>query len=264
MWTNLPRPFLKQYHFSYSSVSLLTRTTGPPPPQRRGLSENGGSHADRQANGRPDSYYDNGASPSAAYYGGTNRRFGPRNNSDPALYGSNHNANPTAAIYPTHGHQQSYDTVGGTSSGSHVTEPWGNSTDPSSENSSIDRIQPPPKTDLGEAYGFNGFGGGPQFGGPILEEYGHGDPGYGQPGYGNAQMANGGGQYYQGNSSGPPPVPQHLPPAPPPKDAAASARTPMRPVPHNVGTRRRDYISRPAPPSNEKRKSWIKKRFSRS
>lgn len=42
-------------------------------------------------------------------------------------------------VYPAHGYPQSFDTVAtGNSNGS--SEPWGNSTDPSSENSSIDRM----------------------------------------------------------------------------------------------------------------------------
>lgn len=74
---------------------------------------------------------------------------------------------PSHPIYPTQGYQRSYDTVASASgTGSNVTDQWGNSTDPSSENSSIDRMQPAPKPDLGEVYGFSGFGGAPELHSP--------------------------------------------------------------------------------------------------
>lgn len=192
---------------------------------------------------RGDVYADSTVSPFGTYH--TGRRFGPRNNSDPALYGHSGNT----GVYPLHEHQQSYDTVGTASNGSHATDQWGNSTDPSSENSSIERPQPPPKSDLGEIYGFNGFGGAPQFQGPILEEHGQGAPVYGQPGYGQPQPVNGIGHGYKGNEASPqaPTVP--------------SMGGPPR-VPINLGA---TVGSRPPPAAdnNEKRRSWIKRRFSK-
>ena len=184
------------------------------------------------------------------YSGG--RRFGPRNHSDPALYGQN----SIQGVYPSHGHQQSYDTVASASNGSHATDQWGNSTDPSSENSSIDRVQTAPKPDLGEAYGFNGFGGAPQIQGPILEEHGQGAPGYGHPGYGQSQVAAGNGHPYQGNE-GPAP-----PPHAPLKDTGPK-------VPIKLGSpavaRASAGASRPAPTvDTDKRKSWLKRRFSKA
>lgn len=196
-------------------------------------------------NSRPDSFIDNYGNPSNQNASG--RRFGPpRNHSDPALYGHNN----AQGIYPSHGHQQSYDTVASASNGSHATDQWGNSTDPSSENSSIDRVQTAPKPDIGEAYGFNGFGGVPQFQGPILEEHGQDAPGYGQPGYGQSQLTHGNGFPYQGNQV---PVP---PPHAPPKDT--EPRVPINLGDSPVGSR--------APPSvdtDNKRRSWLKKRFSK-
>ncbi|KAI4201245.1 MAG: hypothetical protein LQ350_003422 [Teloschistes chrysophthalmus] len=102
---------------------------------------------------QPDSYIDGyGGNLSQSGYG---RRINQRVNSDPTLYGSN-----AQGVYPAHGYHQSYDTVAsGSGNESHNTDPWGNSTDPSSENSSIDRVQHAPKPDLAETYGFNGFGG---------------------------------------------------------------------------------------------------------
>ena len=191
----------------------------------------------------------------------TARRFGPRNNSDPALYG--HTGNQ--GIYPSHVHQQSYDTVNTASNQSHATDQWGNSTDPSSENSSIDRVQPqpPPKPDLGEAYGFNGFGGGPQLQGPILEEHDYDAPRYGQPGYGQSQAGNTNGNPYQGNDARPS-VPPHGAPVPPPKQAGP--RVPMKLGASTGRSSNPQYNPQYAPTvdKSEKRKSWIKKRFSRS
>lgn len=176
-------------------------------------------------------------------------RFAPRVNSDPVLYGDNSQNTP-----PPHGYQQSYDTGGSTSANeSHGTDQWGNSTDPSSENSSIDRVQQALKPDLGELYGFNGFGGAPQFQGPILEEHGQGSHTYGQPGYSQPQMRLGGNYMYQGNgiSSAPPP-----PPHVPPKETRSQ-------VPIKLG----DSSVKGNVPSEaivEKRKGWLKRRFSKA
>ena len=159
------------------------------------------------------------------------------------------------------GFQQSYDTVTSSGTGSHGTDQWGNSTDPSSENSSIDKIQQGAKQDLGEQYGFNGFGGAPAFQGPILEEHGQGAPEYGRPGYGGRSvMASGPGIPYQGNN---------LPPPPPPP-AHAKPREPVSRGPiklgnstsHTSNENQQDY-STPSV-NGEKRKSWLKRRFSKN
>jgi len=60
-------------------------------------------------------------------------------------------------IYPSNGYHQSRDTVNTGGSNGSQSEPYGNSTDPSSENSSIERRTPSSKHDLGEQYGFSGF-----------------------------------------------------------------------------------------------------------
>ena len=214
----------------------------------------GGYYGSRNGGSRPESYIENPAAPSSQYgnLNGYGRRFGPRNHSDPALYGHAQGH----GIYPSHGHQQSYDTVASASNGSHATDQWGNSTDPSSENSSIDRVQPAAKPDLGEAYGFNGFGGAPQIQGPILEEHGHGAPGYGQPGYGQERVAAGGGYPYQGN--GVPAPPPHAPP----KEKAT--RTPIKLGGSSAPIDAIPVSHRPPPPvTSEKRKSWLKRRFSK-
>ena len=210
----------------------------------------GGYYGNRMSHSRPDSVVDTYGGNTSTQYG-NGRRFGPRNHSDPALYGHNN----TQGVYPSHGHQQSYDTVASASNGSHATDQWGNSTDPSSENSSIDRVQTAPKSDLGEAYGFNGFGGAPQIQGPILEEHGPGAPGYGHPGYGQSQATAGNGHPYQGNGALAPPL--HAPA----KDAGPR-------VPIKLGSSTVEghsaVASRPTPiVDTDKRKSWLKRRFSK-
>lgn len=184
------------------------------------------------------------------------RRLGPRNHSDPTLYG--HNGHQ--GVYPTHGQQPSYDTVNTASNQSHATDQWGNSTDPSSENSSVDKFQPgPPKQDLGEVYGFNGFGAGPQLQGPILEELGHDAPSYGQPGYGLSQTDNTNGYPYQGNDI-PPAVPTH-------KLSKVSRQEATSGAPIRLGASSNSSYNSgppPMPDKREKRKSWLGRRFSRS
>ena len=211
---------------------------------------------------RPDSFYDNGSSPSTPYYGGNNRRFGPRNNSDPALYGNNHpNANQQA-FCPSHGHQPSYDTMGTASNGSHVTEPWSKTTHPTSENSSIDRVQAGPKADLADAYGFSGFGGSPQLHGAITEEHSQGSPLYGQPGYGQSSAGTSNAHVYQGNGIAHN-LPQNAGPQPPPKENV-QPRVPIKLGANNPAIKTGSH-EKPTPAvETEKRKNWLKKRFSRS
>ena len=213
------------------------------------------------AHNRPESFHDNSGSPSTPYHGTPNRRFGPRNNSDPALYGNNQPAVNQQSFHPAHGHQPSYDTVGTASNGSHVTEAWGNSTDPSSENSSIDRVQPGPKADLGDSYGFGGFGGGPNLHGPISEEHGQGSPLYGHPGYGQSWAAAGNPHAYQGNGLRHD-LPPNAGPQPPPKENV-TPRAPIKLGANNPAIKTGVTQTPPPAVETEKRKSWLKKRFSK-
>lgn len=192
--------------------------------------------------GRPDSYIDNYAgSPSQPGYG---RSISQRVSSDPALYGRNNHS-----LYPAHSYHQSYDTVASASGNeSHNTDQWGNSTDPSSENSSIDRVQVP-RPEPVDTYGFNGFGGAPQFQGPILEENGVNSPAYGQVGYGQPQKPMNGSPTH--NRTG-------LAPAPPPHGAQKQAPR----VPVKLGNSPPTDRALPGVPT-EKRKSWLKRRFSK-
>ena len=190
---------------------------------------------------------------------------------------------------PQHGYHQSYDTVNtGMTNGSDSTGPWANSTDPSSENSSLDRVTAMTKP---QTPGMDGYGQYPSNGynGPIMEEQGPNaygayteqndfaphngmggrqdgfaaqqshyaqQDGYGrQDGYG---MPNGSGMHNPpyGRTNGAPLVQQ-----PPPANGG------RRPIPLNSGA----YGMRspdPLPPTTrqepaQKRKSWLKRRFSK-
>jgi hypothetical protein len=187
---------------------------------------------------RPDSYYNNNnnntnpgdnAGPSSGYY--PNRARYPRTASEP------HFNSGGQGVYPVSGIQQSYETVNTASGSGSSGDPAGYFTDPSSENSSVDRVAPPQK-DPAETYGFNGFGNAPQYlppGNGINEQYGW-----------NGAQQQGGGYHHQG----PPPVPRKEP---------ASARGPIR-----LGASNANVITKDARPPTEKRKSWFGKRFSKN
>jgi len=130
----------------------------------------GGRSQSNQNNGnrdsvRSDSYYHDNNNNIPEYNGNgnggpsnnynPNRSRYPRTQSDPQYGNGNGNGQ---GVYPMTGNQQSYETVTSGSSG----EPLGYTTDPSSENSSLDRVQPIQNREPGENYGFNGFGGNPQ------------------------------------------------------------------------------------------------------
>ena len=188
------------------------------------------SFADGRANGmtRPDSYYNdhsNGYHPNRARY--------PRTASEPHF-------NNVQGVYPIPGNQSSYETVG-TASGSGSSDPAGYQT-PLSENSSIDRIAPlPPVKEPEDNYGFNGFGGNPQ---------------YAPPGSGlQEQQFGSGGQSRQANG-----FPTQVPPQVLRKDTAG--RQPIKLGKSNPNAVPQSDPQRPA--AGEKRKSWFGKRFSKS
>jgi hypothetical protein len=187
---------------------------------------------------RPDSYYqaaDNGAGPSNGYY--PNRARYPRTASEP------HSGN-AQGVYPTPGNQQSYETVTTATGSGMSADQIGYATDPSSENSSTDRVAPlPPAKDPGEAYGFTGFGGNPQIL-PLPT------------------------QYSPSGSPAPPP-PQHQPQQgngyQNPGAAHVLRKETFSRVPIKLGAASGNVgpdTKRPA--TAEKRKSWFGKRFSRS
>ncbi|KAL8902110.1 MAG: hypothetical protein Q9192_000177 [Flavoplaca navasiana] len=203
---------------------------GQRPQPRVAPDTSAGYYGNRMSMAKPESTYvdSNGATIGQP---GVGRRFNNRANSDPLLFGINNHS-----VYPMHGYHQSHDTVASASGNeSHNTDPWGNSTDPSSENSSIDRIQHGPKPEPAETYGFNGFGGG-----PILEEHGMNDRAY------NITTYNG--------------HPHNAAPPPPPH---ARTKPNMPRVPIKLG----NSPTKEKPPPNintEKRRSWLKRRFSRT
>jgi len=183
------------------------------------------TYMDGRANGmtRSNSYYnggDNGAGPSNSYFP-TRARY-PRTAPEPHF-----RAGP--GVYSLNANPQSYETVTSGSGGS--GEVVGYSTDPSSENSSVDRVAPlPPTKDLAETYGIPGFGNTPQYG--LNELY-----------VGN------GGPVQQGNGNQPPSLPR--------KESVPR-------VPIGLRATRGNSVLEKKPGAGEKRKSWFGKRFSKS
>jgi hypothetical protein len=191
---------------------------------------------------RPGSYYDN-ARPSNGYY--PSRARYPRTASEPQF-------NSGTGIYPADGNQQSYETVTTASGSGSSGDPLGYSTDPSSDNSSLDRVQPPAPPEHNYSLGFNGSNG---YGGPQNNQVSnYASNGYGgyAPKQADMPMMSGG---YQGQIGGPP--------APPRKESVQGPpRVPIKlglsgnggPTPYEA----------PRPGVGEKRKSWFGKRFSRA
>jgi hypothetical protein len=183
---------------------------------------------------RPDSYYtqngDNGG-PSNGYY--PNRARYPRTASEPHF-------NNGSGVYPGPGNQQSYETVT-TASGS-GGEPAGYATDPSSENSSMDRITALPTKPPSETYGLDGFGNTPQLA----------PPGTGLEPFKTVQAQNGDRRQVNYNQDQPPP---------PPAKNGVGPRVPMK-LGDSSGNTGAPAVQRPG--AGEKRKSWFSKRFSRS
>jgi hypothetical protein len=148
------------------------------------------------------------------------------------------------------GYQQSRDTVNTNgSNGSHSDGPYSN--DPSSENSSIERAVPVkyPQQDVGEQYGFNGFGRG-----PIIEEYSQEAPSNGAY-FPSAPPPHNGMPTQNGM---PPPPPKHAnPPAPIKLDSSGSPPT---------ETTKPKVLSKNSSDAGpgDKRKSWFKRRFSKN
>jgi len=147
----------------------------------RTMNSNGGYYG----GSRPDSY---AAGPSARRYPAS------RMNSEPMMYGNGQRPYP-------HAHQHSQDTMNtGVTHGSDSTGPWANSTDPSSENSSIDKA--PVANGYHPGHGANGFHDGiPEDG--AYQMYGGAPPV--QPPYGARRPIA------LGNSDGGMPPPASLP-----------------------------------------------------
>lgn len=178
-------------------------------------------------------------------------------------------------VYPGPSYRESYDTVNtGGSSGS-PSDPWGNSTDPSSENSSLDR------THNGNGNGkmvYNDAYGSPH-GMPmrdaIKEEYGYDGHDYpaGQQWQPPAQGAyrNGPAAFADRTSMAPPPPPKHQIPQqqstrqPIPLGRVSTAGS--GPAPSSGARLSKSTSNRPQiqqQQNGEKRKSWLSRRFSRN
>ncbi|OBT76166.1 hypothetical protein VF21_05022 [Pseudogymnoascus sp. 05NY08] len=206
-------------------------TMGPRNHQGNGYGGRAQSYRhDGYANGngsRPDSYYDNNNTNNGYF---PNRSRYPRNDSEPAL-------NTMAGVYPPNGNAQSYETVTTAAGSGSSAEPLGYSTDPSSDNSSFDRVAPISKAD----------------------SYGNNSPSNGQYSYqsGQQQYPVGGAQQgYQAAG-----YPQNNGPLPPVKNRAPP-RVPIKLGKSAPGEPTPQYDLPKAAP--DKRKSWFSKRFSKS
>jgi len=193
------------------------------------------TYTDARSNGmsKPDSYYnamENGANNNGYL---PNRARYPRTASEPQF-------NSGGGVYPVPGGQQSYETVTTASGSGSSADPAGYSTDPSSDNSSVDRIHALPKEPV-DNYGFNGFGNTPQ---------------YAPPGSGINENSPNGAQR-QGNgyqNQGPPPVPQKQ---------GTGPRAPIK-LGVSTGNASPDNTDTSTRPTAEKRKSWFGRRFSKA
>lgn len=204
----------------------------------------------RGTQSRPDSLidgYQNGGGPAAdsnyyPYQNNQNGRSRPRQYSRMSSEQASH-ANNGQSGYPQQGYQRSYDNVAAVS-GSGYTDSYGQSTDPSSMNSSLDQLQQQAmqqyRMDERVYADTNGYG------------Y-QGGGGYGQsPPYNANGNAN-------GKSLPSPPVPAHDPSywgGPVGGSSAPSA------APQKNYLRKNTSTNQPTSP-NDKRKSWFKRRFSR-
>lgn len=141
--------------------SRRTSYYGPNGHSNRGYDQNG-HIASRAGPSRPDSVVDNyqGQAPENhyPYQNGRRQRHHPRASNEQAGYNANGYSQPA--------YQRSYDNVAAMS-GSGYIEPYGQATDPSSLNSSMDQLQQQAMQQhrLDERaqaeYGFQGFGAGP-------------------------------------------------------------------------------------------------------
>ncbi|PYH47924.1 uncharacterized protein BP01DRAFT_372085 [Aspergillus saccharolyticus JOP 1030-1] len=185
---------------------------------------------------RPDSYVENGNGQADNYYpynqgGGSGRPRPPRQT----------RMNTEQNGYSQHAYQKSYDNVtaaSGSGSGSNG-EAWGNSTDPSSVNSSMDQFQQQQQQQqyqqqqMAESVGFQGFGAGPNLEGGQPAAGGRINFGSSNP---SAIDPNAGGPV----GGGPPPT-------------AANNRRHLRKATND------SEMS-----NDSKRKSWFKRRFSKN
>lgn len=204
---------------SYYGGTQVTSDERPRfPPNGRNSYYAGGDGRPNQMS-RPESYYNSfdNAGPSNGYY--PNRARYPRTASEPQ-FNSGH------AVYPVAGAQPSYETIASGSNTSGDRDPFGYATDPSSENSSVDRIAAVPTREPGESYSFNNA------------------QQYSQRGFGLQEQNSPNGQ------RPPPPPKKEVPPRVPIKLGQSSGNSQPPPA-----------ASRP--PVGEKRKSWFGRKLSK-
>jgi len=203
-----------------------------------GYDQNRYSRASHYGSHYQQSGYDNGSGMGGPVGGPQRMRYGNRMQSDPG-WNARQSHNGNNGVYPSHGMQQSRDTVHTNgSNGSHSDGPYSN--DPS-DNSSFERAVPVqrPQQDMGEQYGLNGFGKGPQ-----MDSY--------------AQGPSNGGGYPPQNSmhqGAPPPPPKHGVAQPAPIKLGGGMNSPPA---ENI---RPKVLSKNS--NDDKRKSWFKRRFSK-
>jgi hypothetical protein len=193
------------------------------------------------AMGQRDTYYDQQAG--SGYYGPPGqgpRRGWPRMYPEPQ-YGPGQR-HPNVNESPIPSNHRSYETVTSAAGSGSSADPAGYQTDPtSSDNSSIERVQSPPKrhTEPANDYGI-GFSQGPAY---QPQQFVLGMQGAaGMNGRGvNDHQASGA----LGNGMNPPPVPH--------KDQGTVLRKPIS----------TDHVQQQRPAAPEKRKSWLARRFSR-
>ncbi|OAF58470.1 hypothetical protein VC83_05050 [Pseudogymnoascus destructans] len=145
--------------------------------------------------------------------------------------------NTMAGVYPPNGNAQSYETVTTAAGSGSSAEPLGYSTDPSSDNSSFDRVAPISKAD-----------------------YGNNSPSNGQYGYQSNQQQYPVGGVQQGHQAAGYPS-QKNGPLPPVKDREPP-RVPIKLGKSAPGAPTQQYDPPKAAP--DKPKSWFSKRFSKS
>lgn len=206
------------------------------------------------------------------YYGNPRREsYGPRENHDnygpppprhryargtPSDTSLNRHAPNGMPVYPSNGHQQSRETINtGESSGSH-SDPWANSTEPSSENSSLERFAAALRHENGDAPGPSNLGriSIPEdrpVDGRSSNPYGHLPP----------RKPTGGPAYY---NAGKQTVNAALPPALPPSSNGTAIRTQQQALSATSGNAGPTPTSKLQRGNSGKRGSWFKRRFSRS
>lgn len=218
----------------------------------RGYGEQEGYYNGRGTYSRPDSYVEGGygAGPPPENYYPYNQMSGRPRPRHHRRMNSEHYGNNASNGYAQNGYAQngygqngyhkSYENVTAASGSGSNTEPWGNSTDPSSVNSSIDQLQQQQRMDersVADNFGFQGFGPGPNLNGKVAASGGAGPErivlGNNQS---SAPATDSGGPVGGG-------------PAP-------TTRRQLRKT-NNVPT------AAPAAAGDTKRKSWFKRRFSK-